>query len=280
MEHDLAPSLPLARYRLFGSHDLDEARESVARIFCPHRLETVRPRSVLDACHHSALLHRDVCLNYVQYGPSVRIDPGLLGDFFLLQIPLRGGADVHCGAQTVEATPRLASLASPTEMLSMRWDDSSPHLIVKFSRAAMQQHLEGLLQASLRQPLVFDLGVPLDAPSLVPMLQFIDYLRVALDAGDTLQRNSLLASQAEGYLMSTLLLTARHNHSLDERPACSVLPRTVRRAKEMMSSCVDQPLTLADICQQVGVSARSSNIWAPARCSSCVTCGSSAFAPN
>ena len=77
--------LPLQRYRLFESHDMDEARESVARVFCPHKLVMVRPRTELDACHHSARLHRDVSLNYVQYGPGVQIDPGYLQDFFLLQ---------------------------------------------------------------------------------------------------------------------------------------------------------------------------------------------------
>ena len=98
METATAPRLPLQRYRLFESHDMDEARESVARVFCPHKLLMLRPRTELDACHHSARLHRDVSLNYVQYGPAVQIDPGYLQDFFLLQIPLRGGAEIRSGA--------------------------------------------------------------------------------------------------------------------------------------------------------------------------------------
>ena len=175
--------LPLQRYRLFESHDMDEARESVARVFCPHGLVMLRPRTELDACHHSARLHRDVSLNYVQYGPGVQIDPGYLQDFFLLQIPLRGGAEIRCGAQHVDATPRLASLPSPTELLSMRWADDSPHLIVRLARPALLSRLESLLQAPVGKPLVFDLGVPLDNPTLAPLVHFIDYLRLTLDAG-------------------------------------------------------------------------------------------------
>ncbi|MCW0038532.1 hypothetical protein OIO03_23865, partial [Acinetobacter baumannii] len=129
--------LPLQRYRLFESHDMDEARESVARVFCPHGLGMLRPRAELDACHHSAPLSRNVSLNYVQYGPGVYIEPGYLRDFFLLQIPLRGSAEIRCGAQQVDATPRLASLPSPTEPLSMRWADDSPHLIVRMARPAL-----------------------------------------------------------------------------------------------------------------------------------------------
>ena len=58
-QNSTAHPLPLERYRLFDSHDLDEAREFVGRVFCPHDLATLRPGAQLDACHHSVPLHRD-----------------------------------------------------------------------------------------------------------------------------------------------------------------------------------------------------------------------------
>ena len=200
---DTAPGLPLRHYQVFHSRDVDETRECVARIFCPHRLSTTQPRRALDACHHSAPLHRGVSLNYVQYGPSVDIEPGCLRDFFLLQIPLRGGAQVHCGAQQVDADTQTASLLSPTEPVRMRWADDSPHLIVKVMLSAMLRQLEGLLQAPVAQALVFDLGVPLADPTLAPLLNFIRYLLATLDTGDAL-RGGPLAEHAEAYLMSSL----------------------------------------------------------------------------
>ena len=259
METLTIPPLPLQRYRLFESHDVDEARESVARVFCPHGLVMLRPRTTLDACHHSARLHRDVSLNYVQYGPGVQIEPGYLQDFFLLQIPLRGGAEIRCGAQQVEATPRLASLPSPTEPLSMRWADGSPHLIVQLARSALLSRLESLLQAPVGKPLVFDLGVPLDSPTLAPLVHFIDYLRLTLDAGTGLQSGGPLAEHAEAYLISSLLMSAGHNHSkaLAGGNQRRLLPRVVRKAQEYMSAHADQPLSLADVCREVGCSARA-----------------------
>lgn len=260
MEAATAPlPLPLQRYRLFESHDMDEARESVARVFCPHKLVMVRPRTELDACHHSARLHRDVSLNYVQYGPAVQIDPGYLQDFFLLQIPLRGGAEIRCGGQQVDASPSLASLPSPTEPLTMRWADDSPHLIVRLARPALLSRLESLLQAPLRQQLVFDLGVPLDKPALAPLVHFIDYLRLTLDAGNALQSGARLAEHAEEYLMSSLLMSASHNYSraLAGEAQRSLLPRVVRRAQDYMAAHAEQPLSLADVCREVGCSARA-----------------------
>jgi AraC-like DNA-binding protein len=219
----------------------------------------LRPRTQLDACHHSAPLARDISLNYVQYGPGVHIDPGYLRDFFLLQIPLRGGAEIRCGAQQVDATPRLASLPSPTEPLSMRWADDSPHLILRVARQALVARLEALLQVPVDRPLVFELGVPLDQPALAPLVHFIDCLRHTLDAGNSLQATQALARHAQEYLLSTLLLTATHSHSraLAGDGRRSLLPRGVRRAQEYMQAHAEQPLSLADVCREAGCSART-----------------------
>jgi hypothetical protein len=78
---------PLARFSLFESSDLDEARERVARVFCPHRLDMIG-RGSFDACHNHVSGER-LSLNYIQYGAKTLIAPGELTDFYLLQIPLR-----------------------------------------------------------------------------------------------------------------------------------------------------------------------------------------------
>ena len=252
------PSLPLAQHQLFHTRDVDEARECVAKIFCPHGLSMTRPGATLDARHHSVKLNSNVSVNYVQYGPEVDIEPGYLTNFYLLQIPLRGGAEVRCGRQKISASSRLASLPSPTERLSMRWADDSPHLIVRLSQAALHRKLEQLVQAPLQLPLVFDLGVPLDTPQIAPLFDFIGYLSATLDNGNILD-GTAMGQQAEGYLLSSVLMLATHNHThlLDAVSRRSLLPRTVRRAQEFLRSHALEPLSLADICQQLGVSARA-----------------------
>lgn len=257
------PALPLQRYQLFHTRDVDQAREAVARIFCPHGLTTTRPGAALDARHHSALLHRDVRLNYVQYGAGVDIEPGYLGDFYLLQAPLRGGATVRCGNQEVAAHRGMASLPSPTERLSMRWEEDSPHLIVRFTQAALQRQLQQLAQAPLHGPLVFGLGLALDAPALAPVLNFVQYLCSTLDSGGSQAGGpplaDALAQQAEQYLLSSLLLLAPHNHSqaLAAEGQRKLLPRAVRRAQDFMQGHLAEPVSLAQLCSELGVSARA-----------------------
>ena len=81
----------LKNHALFRSRDLDEEREKVAAVFCPHRLETLGARALFDACHHH-LPGQRLSLNYIEYGARTLIAPGELDDFYLLQIPLEGGA--------------------------------------------------------------------------------------------------------------------------------------------------------------------------------------------
>lgn len=259
-----AQQLPLERFRLFDSNDLDQTREFVGRVFCPHVLATLRPGAELDACHHSVPLHRDVSLNYVQYGPAVRIEPGQLGSFYLLQIPLRGGATVRCGSQAVDSHALMASLPSPTEPLSMRWHEDSPQFIVKIESEPLHSRLSALLQAPVRQPLVFDLGVDLTHPALMGMASFIAYLRSVAETNSVLLGHPVLAEQAENHLLTSLLLSAEHNYSAalaakatTPGAASVILPRAVKRAQEFMHGRLEQPITLVEVCAHVGVSARS-----------------------
>jgi AraC-like DNA-binding protein len=259
-----AGSLPLERYSVFQSTDVDEARDFVARIFCPHHLAPVRPGR-LDARHHNAVLHQDASINYVQYGAEVRIEPGCLKEFYLLQMPLRGGATVRCGRQQVLSTARTASLPSPTEPLSMLWAEDTPQLIVKVDRRAVLQRMEALLQSPLQHPLVFDLGVDLHTGPAAAVAALVAYLRCALETAPGLARHGMLAEQAENHLITQLLLCLPHNHSALlnggppslPAPARSVVPRVVRRAQEVMRAHAELPITLADVCTQTGTSARA-----------------------
>lgn len=249
---------PLASHALFHTRDVDEARESVARVFCPHVLQPCGPIVVLDARHHSAPVFRDVSLNYVQYGPAVDIEPGPLGSFYLLQMPLRGSAEVRCGGQQVTAGPGMASLPSPSEYLKMRWADDSPHLILRMSQGAVVRQVEQLTQTAVHRPLVFGLGLAMDTPALAPLTGFVRYLADTLE-GDGGFAGSALAQQAEAYLLNVLLLQAPHNYSdaLGGDARRPLLPRVVRQALDFMQADLKRPLTLADLCEHLHVNARS-----------------------
>ena len=90
---DRNPSEPLSKRRLFQTYELDEARAIVAEKFCDHRLNIETHAAQFEACHHRAEGNA-ASLNYIRYGANVRIEPGELGSFYLIQIPLAGVAEI------------------------------------------------------------------------------------------------------------------------------------------------------------------------------------------
>ena len=102
---EAASAETLARHTLVDTRSPEEAREEIGRIFCPHFLiPRDRHGAGFHAVHRSAR-QRGCSLNFVSYGAEVEIDPGELGGFFLLQIPIAGSASVRCGTETAIARP-------------------------------------------------------------------------------------------------------------------------------------------------------------------------------
>src|SRR2546422_129061 len=109
-----AEELPLANHQRFRTTDIWEARAEVGRAFCPHELRIAQRSATLDARLHGARFDR-TGLYYLDYGTEVRITPGDLESFFLVQIPLAGHAEITCGREEIISSPELASVPSPTE---------------------------------------------------------------------------------------------------------------------------------------------------------------------
>jgi len=247
---------PLAEYRLFSTDDLDEAREQVARVFCPHGLELLRGNR-LEAFQNAAQLD-DVCLSFLSYGGAVRITPGRLESFYLVQTPLSGGAEINAGSRSVVSTPSRASVLSPDDSVSMRWSAESPQLDVYLGRGALERRLEGLLGRPLREPLRFELGMELATVSGRGWLRVVSLVREELELHGLLLRQPLVAAQLEELLMTTLLLAQPHNYSdlLRSNPE-PLSPRAFRRVLDHIHEHLHEPMPVGDVARVGGVSVRS-----------------------
>ncbi|WP_327088998.1 AraC family transcriptional regulator [Nonomuraea sp. NBC_01738] len=242
---------------LFASADLDEVRERVAQVFCPHRLDLAGPAELL-ATRFNSVSFGSIRISYLDYGADVRIEPGDLGTFYLVMIPLAGRSLIRGGREEIVSTPLLGSLPSPTRHLDMRWAAGCPHLIVKFEREAVERAAEQLLGEPLREPLVFDLGVDLTSPWARGWRAMVDLLVREAELGDGLATQPLALAHFESALLTSLLTTQPSNYL--ERltaPRPPALPKVVRRAVEFMEEHAHLPLTVHDVARAVAVSGRS-----------------------
>jgi hypothetical protein len=247
---------PLARHALFRSTDLDEARERVAAVFCPHRLEAVGAQERFDA-HHHHLPGERLTLNYIEYGARTLIAPGALEEFYLVQIPIEGGAEIVNGTDRYVSTPTLAAVLNPHRPTRMVWEEGTRQVLVQVRRDALQAHLDAELGAPSTRPLTFEGPLDLSVGVGAALRRFLLWLVAEADAGASPIGSGLMARQVEATVLSALLESDRHDHGSPlARVRSASGPRHVRMAEAFIEAHLDQPITLADVARATGISER------------------------
>ncbi len=247
---------PLQAHALFRSRDLDEARERVARVFCPHRLETLGAVSLFDARHHH-LAGQRLSLNYIEYGARTRIEPGELGGFYLVQIPLSGGAEIRNGATAYLSTPDTAAVLNPHLPTRMVWAEGTRQVLVQVDRQAMQDRLADELGGPSDRTLTFDGPLDLTAGAGAALKRLVLWLVAEADAGAPPIGPGLMARQIESTVLSGLIESGRHDHAVQlGRQRAAPRPRHLRLAESFIEAHLDRAITIEEVAAAAGVSPR------------------------
>ncbi|MGY6536658.1 MAG: AraC family transcriptional regulator [Pararhodobacter sp.] len=249
-------AVPLARYRLFRSRDLDEARERVAAVFCPHRLDSLAARRRFDAAQHH-LPGQGLSLNYIDYGARMLIEPGELGAFYLLQIPLEGGAHIVQGTEGYDSTPTHAALLNPHRHTRMTWAEGTRQVLVRIDRAVLQAQAVAMLGLPEGRPVTFRGGIDLRAGPGAALQRFVLWLVAEADAGRAPIGQGLMARAVEEALMAGVLEAALPERDGAAAAVAPARPRHLRRAEAYIAAHLDRPLTLGEVAQAAGASPRA-----------------------
>jgi AraC-like DNA-binding protein len=251
----------LAAYSRVWTTDVDEAAESIGRIFCPHALDPLQHSWPDFHALHNCAAFDGFSVNYVAYGGSVSIDPGCLDRFFLLQVPIRGRALTRTGGREVESTPRaVASLLSPTLPTRMVWQDHCAQLILLVDRQQVENRAAALAD-SAAGPVEFEPHIDLDTPFGRAIRSQIEYLvDLAEHGGAASSLSPVLAATLRESIVGLLLTGQRHNlsgaiHRSTSRRA--PLPAVFKRAWENLEAHAAEPLDLQRLAQVSGVGIRS-----------------------
>ncbi len=248
----------LSAHRLFQTCDIDRARYVVSQKFCAHDLIPGRTHREFDTRHnHAAGL--TLSLNYLRYGCDISIDPGELGSFYLVQIPIAGTALVQNGLRQVEASPRTATVLNATRATKMEWHKGCEKLLLQIDRSALHRTAEDLTGQSLNDAVVFDPEVNLRAPA---MRRWISKVRAATKVaqnggafGVKMHRHQALLEEE---LISGFLYAQKSSisHMLE---GARTIPSVgaLRRARSFIAANQADPITVSDIAGAAGCSVRS-----------------------
>lgn len=242
-----AHNLPLGGFNCFETCDVDEAREIVARNFCSHRLERMSAGDRFTACQNRVDGKR-LSLNYIRYGADVTIDPGELSDFYLIQIPIIGTADVQNGTRSVWSTRSMGVVLNPDRNTTMRWHAGCEQVLVQIERSYIAEIATRMIGIGL-ETIRFQPGLDMNwAPvalwtrRLRGLFGAAETGRMFRDPGDPRQR------QLEEALVASLLEAQANtaSHFLDD-PGTHASPAILKRAMSLISENFDQNVSLLDI---------------------------------
>ena len=215
------------------------------------------PRRELDAIYNSASVG-GASFNFLRYGGPVRVTPGELGTFFLVNIPLRGAAEFRIGKALVTATATRGAVLSPNDFVDMRWADGAEILIFQFERTALERRLAELLGESPAAPLRFAAALDATSARMRSWLGVVQLVRDELERQGGLAGEPHMIVQLEELAMTGLLLAQPSNYSaqLGMEPAAAS-SRAVRRAVEFMHAHYAEPLTVGAVAHAAGVGSRA-----------------------
>lgn len=246
---------PLSRYARFATAEVDEARQQVARVFCDHRLQPRHRARRLDAWQNMARLG-SISVGAMSYGADVEIDPGELGDFYLLMLPYSGSAAIRHGRQEAEGGLACGAILGPEDPTVMQWTADCAKLMLRIDREALERQLSNMLGGAPVPHIRFDLAMPLSGRGA----QWWGMLRLLMDSldGPEAMPNALATSLHESLLLVSLLDCQPHSHTarLGIRQN-SIAPRHVRLVEAYIEDNADKPLTVGDLIAVSGVSARA-----------------------
>ncbi|WP_182882461.1 AraC family transcriptional regulator [Microbispora sp. H10949] len=248
--------MPLAAHWRLHTHDADEARVRIGEVVGAHELRPMRAGARLDV-RLQGVQFGDFGLYVLGYGAEVLITPPVADDSLFVEIPCAGTAEVCHGRETIRSTPELAAVLS-AHPRSMRWGAGNTQCIVHFDRPALEAHLGRLIGRRPDRPLTFASGMDLTLPPARSWWSVAELLRDEAETGGAMLEQPLVVRQFEGLLMTQLLMAQPSNYS---DVLCGgqrrVAPPTVKRAVSLIEEHAGEPLTVEDIAEAVGVSARA-----------------------
>lgn len=249
---------PLRNHRLFQTTDVDIARKVVAQKFCPHDLIPGRHRQKFEVAHNHAA-GKTLSLNYMRYGSEVTINPGELTNFYLVQIPIRGGARVRNGQKSVEAARGTASVLNPTRDTGMTWGKGCEKLLLQIDRDTLGRTVEMLVGHAMPHPVIFDPEVKLASPALRDwkrsLLASFQVAEMGNAFGPNLHKHQALLEERliAGFLLAQ---PSSLSHMLSRAPA-QISSTQVRRARSFIMEHLSDPITITQIAAAADCSIRS-----------------------
>lgn len=246
---------------VFQSHSAQAAHAQISRDFSAHDLQWRRGR--VDTALFHARVQR-VGLFVLRYGAEVEIQAAPFKSFAMVQMPLRGAAEIECDDARITVEQGQVALVAPRRNIRLVWEHGCEQLLLKIPLELMRQASGGM--GDPREGAVeLDPAFILDPGWHEQWCGLVQQLLNALPAPEAAcPRASWLGHFEQTVAM--FLLTHQPRALADdaggEEAALSSrqAQRKLAAVEDYLRYRLSAPIALADLVKASGVSARTLNI--------------------
>ncbi|MGO4523905.1 helix-turn-helix domain-containing protein [Microvirga sp. 2MCAF35] len=251
-----------------GSHIIDQTLYTERLDELEHALNLIAPQRIVNA---SAGNHADGKVAYqgrselgifrARVGRNVDLflEPEEADDRLAFVIASSGAGELLFNGKTFShASDRAVIMTSGSKRL-LKFSEETETKALLVSRVSMAECCAKLLGHDIPGFVDFDVSANLESDAGRSWLRLLSYAEAELTDPHSLIRHSPAAwRQFEHRLLTGFLLCQRHEYSQALlAPQAAAVPLYVRRAEAYIEAHFAEPLSLADIAAQAGVSARS-----------------------
>ncbi|MFE0023946.1 helix-turn-helix domain-containing protein [Amycolatopsis sp. NPDC059021] len=236
---------------LASARDADQVVEACTGTLRPHELRVARGGKLSARLAHVPV--GDLSVNRLRYGTSVTVSPAVPEeDNFLLTLPVAGTAVFRYGGSAAPATPGHGVIVGPYREFEFTIDAEYDQVVVRLDRGRVESVAAAMTGTT--GPVHFDLGLDAAVAQVDGLLETAVELAVSSLAAARPQ----LLWQLEQVIIESLLLSQPSNRSRALGPGAAKPPSArVRRAMDYLRDHLAEPVSIAAVAAECGVSVRS-----------------------
>jgi AraC-like DNA-binding protein len=167
-----------------------------------------------------------------------------------------GGSGALCNGRSIRVvTARQATIS--TAAAQVDFDAGFEQICWRGSKEIITQKIVALTGRPLNGPLDFEASLDLDAPATGTLTSILGCILRMVDGAGGLLPRTVLAEMEQAFIVSFLSTNAVHGLGLLGSTAPQVAPWQVRRAEAHIEANWHKPITIEDLVEVTGTSARS-----------------------
>lgn len=244
----------IQKYKLFQSQDFDAVQERISHYLCAHEFKQVH-EARLDVQLYGFKLGNSALFD-LQYSAPVEVIIDARSGFYFLRLTLDGHCQVVSENDAAAQHIGQISVSNPGRRNKIVTNQHCRNLVLKLSKADLEQHLAEKLGYRPHQDLVFN-AAAISADESQIIVDTIHYLLQVHYHSEEMWPD--LSQHFSDYLLNLLLLNLPHNHSdsLKNRHRKSPLPAYVRAAKQYLDAHLHDEVSMEEVSAACGVAQRT-----------------------